>query len=104
MSIMLALLALLVGQVMPAPPTPLDAAMRCRAYAPVASVFLAPDDHRRFGDFWIKRTEELGREQGLGADAVAMRALVIPIRADDADATLSSCLEQWGQTLQARRR
>lgn len=103
MSGLFALLALQAASTAAPAPTPLDAALRCRAYAPLASVFLAPDDHRRFSDHWLKRTEELGRADGLGTDAVSMRTLVIPIKADDAESTLAACLEQWGKTLPARR-
>lgn len=69
----------------------------------MASVLLAPADYRRFEQYWQARTEELGRADGLAADSLSMKTLVIPIRQEDADATLSICLEQWGRTLPRRR-
>lgn len=95
-------MASLAGQSPEAPPTPFDAALRCRAYAPLMRSVFAGMKVPAGGDlaveveaYWIARSKALGKAQGLDNAAIDMKTLVIPIKADDADATLAACLQGW---------
>lgn len=95
-------LAALVGQSPAASTSAFDAALRCRAYAPVMRSVLAGMKVPAGGDlasdveaYWTARSEALGKAAGFDSAAIEVKTLVIPIRAEEADATLSKCLEGW---------
>lgn len=78
-----------------ATPSDFDRALKCRAYAPVMGALLSPAQTKKLVTYWTAKTEELGKAAGQTPQQVEMSTLLIPIKADDADAVLATCMQAW---------
>jgi hypothetical protein len=83
-----------------AAPTEYETALKCRAYAPVytpvLSRMLSAPQARKFAEYWVTKTEKLGKKMGLAPKQVYGSTLVIELKAEEVDAVLAHCLEVWG--------
>ena len=101
MSTILLMTAMLAGQTVSATAsTEYETAVKCRAYAPVytpaLSRMLSPQQAEKFADYWVVKTEKLGKKAGRTPQQVYASTLVISLKAEEVDAVLAHCLEVWG--------
>ena len=100
MALSVALALIVAGAMADAPPgrDALEEALECRAYTEMVKA-MHPDDLQvtimaeKMHLYWLKRGDELGREQKLGEEAVALRQLLIPLEADRYKDVMKRCLD-----------
>jgi len=76
----------------------LDEALECRVYVDLAKSVHAnrPDMlemESKLQRYWLKRGDELGRKQGLTPEALSIRQLVFPLKAERFKDVLIGCLD-----------